>query len=164
MTFDGNGRMYVLEMRSYMQDVDGSNSRAPVSRISRHEDTDGDGRYDRHTVFVDKMVMPRMAFPLEDGVILALETDHRDMFKYTDTNGDGVADKKELFYPNVGRVTNMEWQPGGLDLGARQLALHDLQPVPPAHHARRKGAARRDGAERRPVVVGAGQLRQDLVG
>jgi glucose/arabinose dehydrogenase/mono/diheme cytochrome c family protein len=114
VTFDGNGRMYVLEMRSYMQDADGSNSRAPISRISRHEDTDGDGEYDKHTVFVDKMVMPRMAFPLEDGVILALETDNRDMFKYTDTNGDGVADKKELFYPNVGRVTNMEWQPGGL--------------------------------------------------
>ena len=114
VTFDGNGRMYVLEMRSYMQDADGTNSRAPVSRISRHEDTDGDGRYDRHTVFVDKMVMPRMAFPLEDGVILALETDNRDLFKYSDTNGDGVADKKELFYPNVGRVTNMEWQPGGL--------------------------------------------------
>ena len=114
VTFDGNGRMYVLEMRSYMQDADGSNSRAPISRISRHEDTDGDGRYDRHTVFIDKMVMPRMAFPLDDGVILALETDNRDMFKYTDTNGDGVADKKELFYANVGRVTNMEWQPGGL--------------------------------------------------
>ena len=114
VTFDGNGRMYVIEMRSYMQDADGSNSRAPISRISRHEDTDGDGSYDKHTVFVDKMVMPRMAFPLEDGVILALETDNRDMFKYTDTNGDGVADKKELFYSNVGRVTNMEWQPGGL--------------------------------------------------
>jgi mono/diheme cytochrome c family protein/glucose/arabinose dehydrogenase len=114
VTFDGNGRMYVLEMRSYMQDVEGSNSRAPVSRISRHEDTDGDGTYDKSTVFVDNMVMPRMAFPLQDGVILALETDSRDLYKYTDTNGDGVADRKELFYPNVGRVTNMEWQPGGL--------------------------------------------------
>jgi mono/diheme cytochrome c family protein len=114
VTFDGNGRMYVLEMRSYMQDAEGSNSRAPISRISRHEDTDGDGRYDRSTVFVDGMVMPRIAFPLEDGVILALETDNRDMYKYSDTNGDGVADRKELFYPNVGRVTNMEWQPGGL--------------------------------------------------
>ena len=114
VTFDGNGRMYVLEMRSYMQDAEGSNSRAPISRISRHEDTNGDGTFDKHTVFVDKMVMPRIAFPLGDGVILALETDNRDMFKYTDTNGDGVADRKELFYPNVGRVTNMEWQPGGL--------------------------------------------------
>ena len=114
VTFDGNGRMYVLEMRSYMRDAEGSNSRAPISRISRHEDTDGDGKYDKHTVFADNMVMPRIAFPLGDGVILALETDNRDMYKYTDTNGDGVSDKKELFYPGVGRVTNMEWQPGGL--------------------------------------------------
>lgn len=114
VTFDGNGRMYVLEMRSYMQDAAGSNSRAPISRISRHEDTNGDGTYDRHTVFADKLVLPRMAFPLGDGEILVLETDNRDLFKYTDTNGDGVADKKELFYTPFGRVTNMEWQPGGM--------------------------------------------------
>jgi mono/diheme cytochrome c family protein len=114
VTFDGNGRMYVLEMRSYMRDADGSESRAPISRISRHEDTDGDGVYDKHTVFIDNMVMPRIAFPLGDGVILALETDNRDVYKYTDTNGDGVADKKELFYQGIGRVQNMEWQPGGM--------------------------------------------------
>jgi len=114
VTFDGNGRMYVLEMRSYMRDAEGSRSREPISRISRHEDTDGNGRYDKHTVFVDNMVMPRIAFPLQDGVILALETDNRDLVKYTDTNGDGIADRKELVYTPFGRVTNMEWQPGGL--------------------------------------------------
>ena len=114
VTFDGNGRMYVLEMRSYMRDAEGSGSRDPISRISRHEDTNGDGAYDRSAVFADNLVMPRIAFPLGDGEILVLETDNRDMFKYTDTDGDGVADRKELFYQNVGRVTNMEWQPGGL--------------------------------------------------
>lgn len=114
VTFDGSGRMFVLEMRSYMKDADGTDSRAPISRISRHEDTDGDGIYDRHTVFADKLVLPRIAFPLDDGVLLVLETDNRDLYKYTDSNGDGVADRRELFYPNVGRVTNMEWQPGGL--------------------------------------------------
>jgi len=114
VSFDGNGRMYVIEMRSYMQDISGTNSRAPVSIISRHEDTDGDGIYDKHTVFVDKLVLPRIAFPLDDGVLLVLETDNRDLYKYTDTNGDGVADKKELFYAGAGRVTNMEWQPSGL--------------------------------------------------
>ena len=88
VTFDGNGRMYVLEMRSYMKDADGSDSRAPISRISRHEDTDGDGIYDRHTVFADHLVMPRIALPLQDGVVLVLETDNRDLYKYTDTNGD----------------------------------------------------------------------------
>ncbi len=114
ITFDGNGRMYVLEMRSYMRDADGSNSREPISRISRHEDTDGDGSYDKHTVFADKLVLPRIAFPLADGEVLALETDNRDLYKLTDTDGDGVADKREVFYPGYGRVTNMEWQPGGL--------------------------------------------------
>ena len=114
VTFDGNGRMYVLEMRSYMRDADGSGSRAPISRISRHEDTNGDGTFDRSTVFLDGLVLPRIAFPLQDGVLLTLETDDRDMYKWSDTDGDGVADRKELFYRNVGRVTNMEWQPGGL--------------------------------------------------
>ena len=114
ITFDGNGRMYVLEMRSYMRDADGSNSREAISRISRHEDTDGDGVYDQHTVFADKLVLPRIAFPLGDGELLVLETDNRDLYKLTDTNGDGVADKREVFYPGYGRVTNMEWQPGGL--------------------------------------------------
>ena len=114
VTFDGNGRMYVLEMRSYMQDADGSNSRAPISRISRHEDTNGDGTYDRHTVFADRLVLPRIAMPLQDGVLLVLETDNRDLYKFSDTDGDGVADKRERFYSGFGRVTNMEWQPGGL--------------------------------------------------
>ena len=114
VTFDGNGRMYVLEMRSYMRDADGSNSRDPISRISRHEDTNGDGVYDKHTVFADRLVMPRIAFPLQDGVLLVLETDNRDLMRYSDTDGDGVADKKEVVYTPFGRVTNMEWQPGGL--------------------------------------------------
>lgn len=114
VTFDGDGRMYVLEMRSYMKDADGTDSRAPISRISRHEDTNADGIYDRHTVFADHLVMPRIALPLQDGVVLVLETDNRDLYKYSDTNGDGVSDKKELFYAGYGRVTNMEWQPGGM--------------------------------------------------
>lgn len=114
VTFDGNGRMYVLEMRTYMLDADGSNSRNPVSRISRHEDTDGDGVYDKHTVFADNLVLPRIGYPLEDGVLLVLETDNRDLYKFSDTNGDGVADKREKIYANYGRVTNIEWQPGGM--------------------------------------------------
>ncbi|MEP6916131.1 MAG: c-type cytochrome, partial [Acidobacteriota bacterium] len=114
VSFDGNGRMYVLEMRSYMRDVEGTGALDPTSRISRWEDTDGDGTYDKHTVFVDHLVMPRMAFPLQDGAIFVLETDNRDLYKYTDTDGDGVSDKKETVYPGYGRVQNLEWQPGGM--------------------------------------------------
>ena len=142
MSFDGNGRMYVVEMRSYMQDADGSNSRAPVSRISRHEDTDGDGAYDRHTVFVDKMVLPRMAFPLDDGVIIALETDNRDMYRSTDTNGDGVADRKGALLRGRRACDEHGVAAERPDVGARQLAVHDLQPVPAPDPAGRQAAAR----------------------
>ena len=44
--FDGNGRMYVAEMRTYMQDIDGKHQLEPVSRVSRHESTKGDGVFD----------------------------------------------------------------------------------------------------------------------
>ena len=60
IAFDGNGRMYVAEMRTYMMDADGTGEQEPVSRVSRHEDTDGDGVYDRHTVFADKLLLPRI--------------------------------------------------------------------------------------------------------
>ena len=70
----------------------------PISRISRWESTKGDGVYDKHTVFADKLVAPRMILPLDDGVILTSETDSDDIIKLTDTNGDGVADKREVVF------------------------------------------------------------------
>jgi hypothetical protein len=44
--FDGNGRMYVAEMISYMMDADATREHDPISRISRWESTRGDGVYD----------------------------------------------------------------------------------------------------------------------
>src|ERR1700722_6727605 len=41
--FDGNGRMYVAEMRSYMQDIDGNNERAKIGRVSLHWSSKGNG-------------------------------------------------------------------------------------------------------------------------
>jgi putative heme-binding domain-containing protein len=117
IAFDGNGRMYVAEMRTYMQDIDGKGEHDPVSRVSRHEDTDGDGRYDRHTVFIDKMVLPRFVTPWDGDSILSMETDADDVFKYTDTDGDGVADKKERFCEGVGRRGNLEHQQSGMVWG-----------------------------------------------
>ena len=111
--FDGNGRMYVAEMRTYMQDIDGKNQKDPVSRVSMHEDTNGDGKYDRSTVFIDGLVLPRMLLPL-DGSLLVHETDTGDINEYWDTDGDGVADKKELFYRGQARRNNLEHQPSGL--------------------------------------------------
>ena len=110
ITFDGNGRMYVTELRSYMNDADGTDTLTPTGRISRHEDVDNDGVYERHTVFVDKLTFPRFAMPFGADAILTKSSNDPDVWKYTDTNGDGVADKRELFATDFGRGGNVEHQ------------------------------------------------------
>ncbi len=113
IAFDGNGRMYVAEMRTYMQDADGTGEQQAVSRVSRHEDTDGDGVYDRHTVFADKLLLPRIMLTLDDRIIIG-ETNTDDLYIYRDSNGDGVADEKTLWFKGGARGGNMEHQPNGL--------------------------------------------------
>ncbi len=114
IAFDGDGRMFVAELRSYMLDADATAEKEATSRISMHESTKGDGVYDRHTVFVDNVSTPRFVTPLDGNAILTMETDTDEIYKYTDTNDDGVADKKELFYKGAGRIgQNLEHQPSG---------------------------------------------------
>jgi putative heme-binding domain-containing protein len=105
--------MYVVEMRTYMQDIDGKGQLAPTSRVSRHEDTDGDGVYDKHTIFADKLSLPRMVLPLLDRIIIR-ETNTLDLKSYQDTDGDGVADRIEMWHKGGRRGGNLEHQPSGL--------------------------------------------------
>ena len=113
VAFDGNGRMFVAEMRSYMQDIDGQNQHEAVSRVSLHWSSKGDGHYDKHTVFADKLILPRMLLPYGDGVLIG-ETDTSDIYLYRDTNGDGVADQKTLWFAGGPHGGNLEHQPNGL--------------------------------------------------
>jgi len=110
IAFDGNGRMFVVEDRSYMLDLDMTGQLDPISRISLHVDTNNDGVYDKHTVFVDHLVFPRFVTPFGPNTILTKESNAQEVWKYTDTNGDGVADKKELFDTGYGRLANIEGQ------------------------------------------------------
>ncbi len=113
-SFDGDGRMFIAELRSYMQEIDGKNELDTVSRVSLHWSSKGDGVYDRHTVFADKLRLPRMLLPLDKGRVIIGETDTNDLNIFTDTDGDGVADKKEPFYVGGARGGNLEHQPNGL--------------------------------------------------
>ena len=113
IAFDGDGRMYVAEMRSYMQDIDGGGEHEPVGVVSRHESTKGDGHFDKHTIFADKLLLPRMVLPLDDRVLIN-ETDTLDLVSYRDTKGDGVADEKKVAFAGGPRGGNLEHQQSGL--------------------------------------------------
>ena len=117
IAFDGNGRMFVLEIRGYMQDADATAELAPTGRISVHEDADNDGVYEKHHVFLDKLVFPRFVMPLGKDAILTMESNQDEVWKYTDTNGDSIADKKELFTTSFGRAGNVEHQQSSLFWG-----------------------------------------------
>jgi mono/diheme cytochrome c family protein/glucose/arabinose dehydrogenase len=114
IAWDGDGKMYVAEMLTYMQDVDGSNTNEPWSRISVLEDTDGDGKMDKNTVFIDSLLLPRVVLPLDDRVIVQ-ETYSNHFWSYRDTDGDRVADEKIRIFENDKRFKgNLEHQSANL--------------------------------------------------
>ena len=97
--WDGDGAMYVAEMRSYMQDEKGSGTKTLKNgRIIKLVDTDGDGRMDKATVFAEGLNLPRIILPLEKGSIAVVETDDTSVWKLTDKDGDGVSDEKTLLF------------------------------------------------------------------
>jgi mono/diheme cytochrome c family protein/glucose/arabinose dehydrogenase len=114
IAFDGNGRMFVVELRGYVQTPDGIDLIPPIGRISMHQDRDNDGTYEHHSVFVDKLVFPRFVLPFGANAILTMETNADEVWKYIDTNGDGVADRREPFTTSFGRAGNMESQQASL--------------------------------------------------
>lgn len=99
ISWDDQGRLYVCEMRGYMNDANAKGEDQPLGRISRLEDVDGDGIMDKATVFVDKLVMPRSITAFGDGVIVA---EPPNLVWYHDTKGAGMSDKSEVIADNFG--------------------------------------------------------------
>ncbi len=117
IAWDGNARMYVAEMLTYMQDADATGEQQPKSRISLLEDTDNDGKMDKSSVFLDNLLLPRM-IQCVNHELLVNETNTITVTSYTDTDGDGKADLKKVVYKNDkynASDANMEHQRSGLD-------------------------------------------------
>ncbi|WP_164714280.1 DUF7133 domain-containing protein [Chitinophaga rhizosphaerae] len=113
IAWDGNGRMFVTEMRTYMQDVDGTDENAPVSRVSLLEDTDGDGTMDKSTVYIDSLLLPRMILCVGRKLLVS-ETYTNNIWAYEDRNNDGVADHKtQVFGNSTPHTGNLEHQRSG---------------------------------------------------
>jgi mono/diheme cytochrome c family protein len=69
--FDGDSRMFVIEMRGFMPDLEGKGENAPVGRVVMLEDTDGDGKMDRSTVVIDGLIQPRAIAVAMGGLLVA---------------------------------------------------------------------------------------------
>lgn len=102
MSWDEHGRMFVLEMRGYMHDVEGAGETEPSGVVSILEDTDGDGKADKKTVFADGLVLPRALACVNGG---ALVGEPPVLWFMKDTNGDGKADVKEQVDGSFGSRT-----------------------------------------------------------
>lgn len=111
MEFDHFGRLYVLEMRGFMPNVDGKGEDAPLGRISILEDLDGDGKMDKATRFVDELVMPRALCLVRDGLLVA---EPPVLWLFQDTDGDGKADRKTEVVGDYGSRANPEHTSNGL--------------------------------------------------
>jgi len=91
--FDADGRLWVIEMRGYMNDMEGSEEKMPVGSIAILEDTDGDGTMDKRSVYLDSLIMPRSLGFFKNGALVA---ENNSLWWTEDTDGDWKADVKTL--------------------------------------------------------------------
>jgi putative membrane-bound dehydrogenase-like protein len=100
MAFDEDGRLYVVEMRWYQSETRGDlmfDER--IGRIRLLEDANGDGRFEKSTIFADKLRYPSAVFPYDGGVYVGVEPD---IIYLKDRNGDGVADFRKVAFTGFG--------------------------------------------------------------
>lgn len=107
IAWDADGRLYALELWSYMPDPDGAGEDQPNGRVIVMEDLDGDGRMDRSTVYLDGLVMPRALAVVEGGLLVG---DPPNLWFCEDLDGDLVSDRKRKVadYAVEGNVEHRE--------------------------------------------------------
>ena len=88
INFDPQGRLWVASSEAYPMIEVGQS--AP-DKILILEDTDGDGKSDKSTVFADGLLIPTGIEPGNGGCYVAQSTD---LLFLKDTDGDGKADEK----------------------------------------------------------------------
>ena len=99
--WDQEGRLWVVEMLGYMQDLPATIEREPIGRVSVLEDINNDGQMDKKTVFLDRLVLPRAIKVLDRGVLIG---EPPNLWFARDTNGDLRADTKDVVTNTFGRL------------------------------------------------------------
>lgn len=102
MAFDEFGRLFVVEYPEYNQQFakEKQNVNGTVRML---EDSDGDGRYDKSTVYVSGLKAPSAVACYDGGLFVAAAPD---VLFCKDTNGDGRADQKQVVFTGFRRLEN----------------------------------------------------------
>jgi putative membrane-bound dehydrogenase-like protein len=107
MVFDESGRAFVAEMLDLPYDP--ADGKPALSRIRMLEDTDGDGRADRSTVFAENVLQVSGLLPWKGGFIVPAAPE---ILYLKDTDGDGRADVRQVLFTGFyqgnpeGQITN----------------------------------------------------------
>jgi putative membrane-bound dehydrogenase-like protein len=91
-SFDGEGRLFVFESDGSSPTNQGM-LKEPPYHVRLLEDTDGDGKFDKSKIFADSLSFPKGGVFYNGSLYV---TSSPDLLRLTDTNGDGVADKREV--------------------------------------------------------------------
>lgn len=108
-----DGRLWVVEMADYPLGLDDQGQ--PGGRVRFLEDTNGDGEYDKSTLFAESIPFPTDVLVWRQGVLV---TAAPNIWYLEDSNGDGKADIKKSIFAGFGegnqqhRVNGLRW---GLD-------------------------------------------------
>ncbi|HVV99453.1 MAG TPA: PVC-type heme-binding CxxCH protein, partial [Planctomycetaceae bacterium] len=123
MTIDERGRFWITESLEYPRSEPGKGR----DRIKVLEDTDGDGKADKFTVFAEGLNIPSGIAVGHGGVWVA---NSPDILFLQDTDGDGKADKSEVVVTGFGRTDTHElpnsltWGPDGWLYGLNGVFNH----------------------------------------
>src|SRR5262245_12919484 len=90
MNWDARGRLWVASSSVYPQIMPGQEA---DDKILVLEDTNGDGKADKTTVFADGLLIPTGIEPGDGGCYVGQSTK---LLHFKDENGDGVADRKRI--------------------------------------------------------------------
>lgn len=113
MAFDYKGRLWVLCAITYPHELPGTR---PDCKLIILEDTDKDGKADKRTVFARYMNIPTGFIIDTDCVYIGQAPD---LYRYVDTDGDDVADYREIVHSGFGMpdshhtISAFKWDPNG---------------------------------------------------
>jgi putative membrane-bound dehydrogenase-like protein len=159
-SFDEQGRLYVTDSSGSNDNVRKQLAEKP-HRVVRLEDTNGDGKFDRQTVFADKMMFPEGALWHDGSLYVSAPPS---IWKLTDTNNDGVADVREEWFkgqtlggcandlhgPYLGPDGWIYWCKGGFEKQTHTLGNGKIFTSRASHIWR----ARPDGTGLEPIMTG----------